>query len=127
MIGFISTLVTISLNHKQHSAIADLHTLVFTVAHALGFSVFTSRLLATDLNTETVTLNHFVLLALVRSELTALVIYTRSGPQRKHSSIVDDVTALHRTVRYAEMCLPRRCLETDCINPLFYFYLSQLA
>jgi hypothetical protein len=48
------TLVTISLNHiyyRQYSAIADLHTLQFTNAHALGFSVSTSRLLATDLNT----------------------------------------------------------------------------
>jgi hypothetical protein len=30
-------------------AIADLHTLEFTVTHALEFSVFTSRILATDL------------------------------------------------------------------------------
>jgi hypothetical protein len=55
MIGFISSLVTTSLNHiyyRQYSTIADLHTLEFTVAHALGFSVSTS-LLATDLNTET--------------------------------------------------------------------------
>jgi hypothetical protein len=33
----------------SHSATADLHTLQFTVTHALGFSVFTSRILATDL------------------------------------------------------------------------------
>jgi hypothetical protein len=38
----------------QYSAIADLHTLQFTAAHALGFSAFTSRLLATDPNTETI-------------------------------------------------------------------------
>jgi hypothetical protein len=55
MIGFISASVTISLNYNQYSAVADLHTFQFTVAHALEFSVFTSRLLATDLNTETVT------------------------------------------------------------------------
>jgi hypothetical protein len=55
MIGFIGTLVTISLNYNQHSAIADLHNLEFTVAHALGFSVSISRLLATDLNTENIT------------------------------------------------------------------------
>jgi hypothetical protein len=59
MIGFISTSVTISLNYNQYSAIADLHTSQFTVAHALGFSVSTSRLLATDLNTETSTSNHY--------------------------------------------------------------------
>jgi hypothetical protein len=50
MIGFISTSVIISLNYNQYSAIADLHNLQFTVAHALGFSAFTSRLLATELN-----------------------------------------------------------------------------
>jgi hypothetical protein len=57
MIGFISSLVTHSFNytqiHGQYSAIADLRIFQFTVAHALGFSVSTSRLLATDLHTET--------------------------------------------------------------------------
>jgi hypothetical protein len=36
-------------DYRQYSAIADLHTLKFTFTHALGFSVFTSRILATDL------------------------------------------------------------------------------
>jgi hypothetical protein len=53
MIGFISTLVTHSLlitfKYRQYRAIADLHTFLFTVAHALGFFVSTSRLLATDI------------------------------------------------------------------------------
>jgi hypothetical protein len=53
MTGFLGTSVTISLNYNQYSAIADLHNFQFTVAPALGFSVSTSRLLATDLNTET--------------------------------------------------------------------------
>jgi hypothetical protein len=57
--GFIGTSVTISHNYNLYSAIADLQTFHFTVAHALGFSVFTSRLLATDLNTETITSNHY--------------------------------------------------------------------
>jgi hypothetical protein len=51
MIGFVSTLVTqsllITLKYRPYSDIADLHTLHFTVAHALGFPVSTSRLLAT--------------------------------------------------------------------------------
>jgi hypothetical protein len=34
----------------SYSAIADLHTSQFTVTHALGFSVFTSRILTTDLS-----------------------------------------------------------------------------
>jgi hypothetical protein len=52
-------LCTVSLNYNHYSAIADLHTFQFTVAHALGFSVSTSRLLATDLNTGTITSNHY--------------------------------------------------------------------
>jgi hypothetical protein len=59
MIGFIGTSVTISLNYKPYSAIADLHTFQFTVIHALGFSVSTNRLLATDLNTGIITSNHY--------------------------------------------------------------------
>jgi hypothetical protein len=35
--------------YRQYSAIAILHTLQFTVTHALWFSVFTSRIVATDL------------------------------------------------------------------------------
>jgi hypothetical protein len=59
MIGFIGTSVTSSLNHTYYSAIADLHNFQFTVAHPLGFFVFTSHLLATDLNTEIITSNHY--------------------------------------------------------------------
>jgi hypothetical protein len=59
MIGVIDTSVTISFNYNYYSAIADLHNLQFTVAHALGFPVFISRLLATDLNTESSTSNHY--------------------------------------------------------------------
>jgi hypothetical protein len=59
MIGFISTSVTSSLNHTYYSAVADIHTFQSTVAHALGFSVLTSNLPATDLNTETSTSNHY--------------------------------------------------------------------
>jgi hypothetical protein len=36
-------------DYRQYSAIADLHTLQFTVTHALGHSVFTSIILVTDL------------------------------------------------------------------------------
>jgi hypothetical protein len=59
MIEFISALVTSSQNHTQYSAIADLHTFQFTVAHVLGFLVSTICLLATDLNTEIITSNHY--------------------------------------------------------------------
>jgi hypothetical protein len=50
---------TITLNYNQYSAIANLHTFQFTVAHALGFSVSTGRLLAMDLNIGTTTSNHY--------------------------------------------------------------------
>jgi hypothetical protein len=59
MTGFTGTSVTISLNYNLYSTITDLHTFQFTVAHALGFSVSTSHLLATDLNRETITSNRY--------------------------------------------------------------------
>jgi hypothetical protein len=50
MIGFISSWVIhshlITLTYWQYSAIAHLHTFQFTVAHALGYSLSISRLLA---------------------------------------------------------------------------------
>jgi hypothetical protein len=49
----------------KYSAIADLHTLQFTVEHTLGFSVFTIRLLATDLK-EIHTSNHYEVFLLFR-------------------------------------------------------------
>jgi hypothetical protein len=36
--------------NRQYSTITILHTFQFTVTHALGFSVLTSRILATDLS-----------------------------------------------------------------------------
>jgi hypothetical protein len=39
-----------AIQYMQYSAIAILHTFQLTVPHALGFSVFTSRILATDLS-----------------------------------------------------------------------------
>jgi hypothetical protein len=50
MIGFIDTLYTVLGTTGNYSAIADIHILQFTVTHALGFSVFTSRIMATDLS-----------------------------------------------------------------------------
>jgi hypothetical protein len=50
MIGFIAPYTFTTRDYRQHSAIAILHTFQFTVAYALRFSVFTSRILATDLS-----------------------------------------------------------------------------
>jgi hypothetical protein len=49
-IRFIDTLYTELGTTGKYSAIAHLRTLHFTVTHALGFSVFTSRILPTDLS-----------------------------------------------------------------------------
>jgi hypothetical protein len=49
MIGFIDFLYTPLGTTGNYSAIADLHTLQFTVTHTLEFSAFISRILATDL------------------------------------------------------------------------------
>jgi hypothetical protein len=58
-IGFIDTLYT-RQNYRQNSAIADLlvRNIQLTVTHALGFSVFTSRIQATDFISLIVTSNH---------------------------------------------------------------------
>jgi hypothetical protein len=68
MIGFISTSVTsfLFITYNQYIAIADLHTFQFTVTHALRFSVFTGRLLATYLNAETSASNHSEIFLLFR-------------------------------------------------------------
>jgi hypothetical protein len=50
----------ITLTYKSHSSLADLHHLQTTVAHALGFFLSTSHLLATDLDTQTATVSHSV-------------------------------------------------------------------
>jgi hypothetical protein len=50
MIGFIHTFYTQLGTTGNYSAIIHLRNLQFTVTHALGFSVFTSRILATDLS-----------------------------------------------------------------------------
>jgi hypothetical protein len=49
MIGFIDNLLTQLGTKGNYSVIAGLFILQFTVTHALGFSVFTSHILATDL------------------------------------------------------------------------------
>jgi hypothetical protein len=66
MIGFISTSVTFLLFALKYSAISELHNLHFNVAHALGFSISTSRLIATDFNTETIASNHYDVFLLFR-------------------------------------------------------------
>jgi hypothetical protein len=50
MIGFMNTLyIHTTRDCRHYSAIADLHAFQFIVTQELGFSVFRSRILATDL------------------------------------------------------------------------------
>jgi hypothetical protein len=57
MIGFIGTSITSSLNHTQLQRYRSIAThFQFTVAWALGFSVFNSSLLATNLSTRSLSL-----------------------------------------------------------------------
>jgi hypothetical protein len=50
MIGFMTPYTFTPRDNGQYSAIAILHTSQFTLTHTLEFSVFTSRILATDLS-----------------------------------------------------------------------------
>jgi hypothetical protein len=58
MVRFIAPYTFTTRDCRQYSAIADLHYSQFTVTHALVFSVFTSRILATDFNSLTITTAH---------------------------------------------------------------------
>jgi hypothetical protein len=49
-IGFIASYTFTTRDYRKHSITAGLHTLQFTVTHALRFSVVTSHILATVLS-----------------------------------------------------------------------------
>jgi hypothetical protein len=70
MIEFIGTSFTISLKRCRYSTHFQ-----FVVAHALGFSVFTSRLLATDLNRETSTLDQYEAFFLYRLQSLCIPLF----------------------------------------------------
>jgi hypothetical protein len=50
MMGFIAPYIFTARDYRQYSTIAILHTFQFSITHALGFSAFSSRILATDLS-----------------------------------------------------------------------------
>jgi hypothetical protein len=64
-IGDLLTLIHSQVGTTEnYGAIAILHTFQFNVTHALGFSVFTNRILATDLSVSlSLQLTHIVILA----------------------------------------------------------------
>jgi hypothetical protein len=101
MIGFIGTSVTTTLNHiyyRQYIAITDSHTFHFTVAHALGLSVFTSRLLATDLNTETSTVSVTHTLQILH-----IIKFFKSHAKSPHDEL--SVAIFHRELRTLSLSL----------------------
>jgi hypothetical protein len=134
MIGFIGISVASSLNHTQYSAIADLYTFQFTLAHALGFSVSISGLLATDINTETSTSNHYEVFfpLLVQSPwnlgtqpklslaASGLVLYSRGRANAENTSHVIakhcwDVTSLRLRGSVFTELLPRSGLYNPVV------------
>jgi hypothetical protein len=74
MIEFIGTSVTLSLLITINIALSLIYTIYSSpIAHALGFSIITSLILATDLNTETITSNHYEVFLLFRLQLLLLL------------------------------------------------------
>jgi hypothetical protein len=66
MIGFIGTSLQVLSVTLKYSTIVDLYNHQSNVAHALGFPVFISRLLATDLNTEISTFDYYKVFLIFR-------------------------------------------------------------
>jgi hypothetical protein len=147
MIRFIGTSVRVSLNYNQCSSIIDLHNFQFTVCTCtrilrLQYSSPSNGSQHRNYHFKSLwslVFNHSVLLwpnlysTNIHNSLKTCSILSDAPTLRIHFSfkhfaqtprktfcIVDHVTALYSTARYAEMCLQSRCLETDYITP-FYF------
>jgi hypothetical protein len=97
MIGFIDVFFVQSFLITISTAISLIyHTLQFTIAHALGFSVSTSCILATDLKTRTITSNHyevilsFLVQSLCNADLPELeqILFPVSWFLTMHSSVL---------------------------------------
>jgi hypothetical protein len=145
MIRFVSTSITSSLNHSYYNAIAHLHNFQVTAAHALGFSVFSSRLLATDLNRETSPSNHYEafltfhvqlplnlgtqLKTLLDSSSLQLVCFRRSllhlttackRPLLSHINLLSGPTENTKLDRYPLLCdvtaYAELCLPSRCLE-----------
>jgi hypothetical protein len=133
-------------NSTYYRNIADLHNLQFTVAHTLGFSVFTSHLLTMDLNTETSTSNHYEIFLpfLVqwpwnfRTQLKTLlgslsckqfVLYSCDMDNAENTVLLlhnadhtgnTSTLGMWRRCTCGQVCLPSHWLEAGCITPLFH-------
>jgi hypothetical protein len=99
-----------------NNAIADLHTLQITRAHAKSFhSAFTSCFLVTYLNNEDYSAAVVTPLPLVNTphlncQLNDSIISSQHGPHKKHHSFV--ATCVFIAVG---TCLPSRCLQTVAV------------
>jgi hypothetical protein len=113
------------LTPRQHSAIAHLHSFQFTVAHALGFSIFTSRLLATYLNTGVIQVsrNHTLQILHKNSSLHWCTLATNSflHNSQRHAVSYRELTSCG--------CLPprtRKRASVSLINPWSHTRKTQL-
>jgi hypothetical protein len=85
VIGFIDTLFThTTRDYRQYSPVSILHTLQFTVAQALVFSAFTSRILATDFIT--VSLSHQITYEVFFSQSNSFLAIILQLPTHFYSS-----------------------------------------
>jgi hypothetical protein len=126
MIGFIAPYTVTARDYRQYSAIADLHTFQFTVTHPLGFSVFTSRILATDLSQSHCHFKSHMKSSLQSSSLLAIILqlpipkiglssfplFLSSCPGRRASRS----SALHFSLLL--VCIFSRLLTVSFYNPL---------
>jgi hypothetical protein len=138
-------LIHTTRDYRQYSAITDLHTVQFTITHALGFSVFTSRILATDLSQShcniwsllftaqflpcyffSVTLdchlqNSTLYLTTHSNDLLCPFITHWHGPRRKHSlAVVEKASLLIRCLTIDVLLLSAyasagMCLPSRCL------------
>jgi hypothetical protein len=135
MTGFINTLyIHTTRDYRQYSDIAYLHTFQFTAAHALGFSIITSRILRGVFSSQSDPFLAIILqLPIPKTGLTSIPLLLTGWPPEvrlftlcHYCSIcgrVFCVLLLHlgtdptENTAYVvnEACLPRRCLATDVL------------
>jgi hypothetical protein len=121
MIGFFGTWCTPLGIRGNNSAITDLHTLQFTITHTLGFSVFTSHILAMDFTTVIIPVSHMKFsfhscTLAINFQLLSLLNYHWLLPPETPSILlsvkVKVIVTLWRAVYRQSVCLGVKPLET---------------
>jgi hypothetical protein len=121
-------------DYRQYSSIAILHTFQLTFAHTLGFSVSTSRILATDLSVSRPL--QFIREVFLAKSNSFLLNHLRLPPQELHPILFQllfstptlylllscrtlPITTLHGPHGKQSLLLarrlPRRCIATDVL------------